>query len=143
MEISLKKKLSISEKKQVENLFEECFKTNDEEICLFEEVSIVLMKEGDLVVGMCFLLTGIEKDEIKVFVSKDDTFLYNFCIDSKYRKKGYGKKLLEKCHQFIKTTKVFLFVENNNKPAISLYNKFGYKVTVSMPHGFLMEKKLE
>ena len=41
-----------------------------------------------------------------------------------------------------KGKKVILFVEKGNVPAISLYNKFEYRVYRASPTGFVMEKNL-
>jgi ribosomal protein S18 acetylase RimI-like enzyme len=78
-------------------------------------------------------------------VTKNDCYIYNFCVSKSKRKKGYGKALLIKCHQYIKDlnkNKILLFVEHENIPAICLYNKYEYKVYRATPGGFIMEKNL-
>jgi len=78
-------------------------------------------------------------------VTENDFYLYNFCVAEKKKKKGYGTFLLEECEKYVKSlnkNKIILFVKNKNIPAISLYNKFHFKVQRATPDGFIMEKNL-
>ncbi|MGB6130078.1 MAG: GNAT family N-acetyltransferase [Psychrilyobacter sp.] len=61
----------------------------------------------------------------------DEVFLYGFSIKKKYRKCGYGKKLLEesiKVFRENKIKKIGLTVSLENQEAIELYKKIGFKM---------------
>ncbi|OQY40743.1 MAG: GNAT family N-acetyltransferase [Fusobacteriia bacterium 4572_74] len=61
----------------------------------------------------------------------DEIFLYGFSIKKEYRKCGYGKKLLEesiKVFRENKIKKIGLTVSLENKEAIKLYKKMGFKM---------------
>ena len=78
-------------------------------------------------------------------VTENDCYLYNLCVKKRKRKNGYGKLILQKCHEYVNMIckkKIILFVENGNIPAVRLYNNFGYIVHRATPTGFIMEKNL-
>ena len=70
-------------------------------------------------------------------------FLYNFEIYNPFRNKGYGKKALE--FLIIIYNIEYLNVEENNKAALHIYKKFGFKkccdVNVEGKHMIRMKRK--
>lgn len=76
----------------------------------------------DEVIGIAEYIRDFDGDEI---------FLYGFSIKKEYRKCGYGKKLLEesvKVFRENKIKKIGLTVSLENKAAIELYKKLGFKM---------------
>ncbi|MGL4971290.1 MAG: GNAT family N-acetyltransferase, partial [Cetobacterium sp.] len=64
-------------------------------------------------------------------LAKNSVFLYGFSTPESERGKGYGKKLLESTHNLLKEKgieKIYLTVDPKNLPAISMYEKVGYKI---------------
>jgi ribosomal-protein-alanine N-acetyltransferase len=57
--------------------------------------------------------------------------IYSIAIDSKFRKKGFGRKLLEESIREMKLNRilsVLLYVNVNNIPTIKLYEKTGFLI---------------
>jgi ribosomal protein S18 acetylase RimI-like enzyme len=120
-------------------------------------VSLLLTEKKRNVIGMSFLLTAnqeesYEQGEYKNMkqqgITEEDIYLYNFCIREKDRKKGKSMELMKEIENYcgknqMNLKKIILFVKKENNPAISLYNKIGYKVKSSTPEGFFMEKNLQ
>lgn len=82
---------------------------------------LVLVIE-DQVIGIAEYIRDFEGDEV---------FLYGFSIKKEYRKCGYGKKLLEESIKVFKENeikKIGLTVALENKGAIELYKKMGFKM---------------
>lgn len=148
------KKDDLVEKDRVKEIWEESF-GEEIEMGLLDETIIGMLFVKEEIVSILFLLNPpkelLDSDNkyytnIKLQgVTEKDFYLYNFCVCKKQRKKGYGKLLLQKCHEYVKSLdidKILLFVDNGNVPAISMYNNFGYIVQRAMPNGFIMEKNL-
>lgn len=87
-----------------------------------------VIKNQDKVVGYCiyylkpaFSSRGFEKKSV----------IYSIATDSKFRKKGFGRKLLEESIREMKLNRVssvLLYVNVNNTPAIKLYEKTGFLI---------------
>jgi len=85
-----------------------------------------VIKSQDQVIGYCmyhlkpaFSSRGFEKKSV----------VYSIAVDTKFRKKGFGKKLLEESIKEMKLNgvlSVFLYVNVNNTHAINLYRKTGF-----------------
>jgi len=85
-----------------------------------------VIKSQDQIIGYCiyslkpaFSSRGFEKKSV----------IYSIAIDSKFRNKGYGRKLLEESIREMKLNgvlSVILYVNVNNTPAINLYRKTGF-----------------
>ena len=63
-------------------------------------------------------------------------FLHSFEVNNKFRGNGYGDKLLDYCHNFVKKTGydyITLIMDFNNPIAENLYNKRNYNVLSSTP----------
>jgi ribosomal protein S18 acetylase RimI-like enzyme len=63
--------------------------------------------------------------------SGEEVFLYGFSIKKEYRKKGYGKLLMNKCMEEFKKykiSKLSLTVDPKNLEAIYLYKKLGFNI---------------
>ena len=61
----------------------------------------------------------------------DEGEVLSFAVDEKFRRKGIGKKLLEKAvnaFNVLNVQKVFLEVRKHNFAAIELYKSFGFKI---------------
>jgi len=70
---------------------------------------------------------AVKYGEVSVIVTLD--------IDPKYRRKGYGNKLIKALEKQLKREKIkiiILQVNVNNKSAISFYKKNGYEITDEM-----------
>lgn len=64
-------------------------------------------------------------------LGKKEVFLYGFSTSLKERGKGYGKILLEECHNKLKMLeieKIYLTVDPENIQAINMYEKAGYLI---------------
>jgi ribosomal protein S18 acetylase RimI-like enzyme len=145
--------------KQIKKIWKKSFKKKEEDDMELLDTTIVgtIVDENKKIVAISFLLCPTEdllkNSSIQSYtnikeqgVTKNDCYLYNFCVSKSKRKKGYGNSLLIKCHEYIKLlnkNKILLFVEHGNIPAILLYNKNEYKVYRATPGGFIMEKNLE
>ncbi|KKH95996.1 GCN5 family acetyltransferase [Methanosarcina sp. 1.H.T.1A.1] len=93
----------------------------------FRKVFYVI-KRQDKVIGYCIY-------HMKPFLSsrgfEKKSVIYSIAIDSKFRKKGFGRKLLEESIREMKLNRVFsvlLYVNVNNIPAIKLYEKTGFLI---------------
>ena len=147
-------KENIPHKLNMINLWGKEFKNSDD-ISLLPETSVGILYLDKVFSGMVFLLFPTDKffekesDESKTLkeqkVSVDDCYLYNFCITREEQKKGYGTQMLNKVEEFVKKEdkkRIVLFVDGDNRGAIKLYCKTGYKVQRATPNGFIMEKIL-
>lgn len=60
---------------------------------------------------------------------KKELFLYGFLTREKFRKKGFGKKLLEICEERLRNMEIesiILTVDPENRAGIGLYKSMGY-----------------
>jgi putative acetyltransferase len=83
--------------------------------CLF------VAKENDIVVGTAGLAKGYEEGVYE---------LVKMAVDPVVRGKGFGKMLLEKCIEEAKqrhARKISLFSNSQLVPALTMYEKFGFK----------------
>jgi ribosomal protein S18 acetylase RimI-like enzyme len=82
---------------------------------------------------------------IDVFNYKDQADLYNFYVHEEYRNKGYGKHILNYVFKNYKK-KIWLFVDLGNNKALKLYNKLGFRLSLTTQYPFkkqdLFSKKL-
>jgi len=98
-----------------------------------------------------FLYFLIEGDDgfigyVGVLPKSDEMFLSKLYVKSSHRGKGYGKKtihFLETLAQALGLRKLVLTVNKNNKPAISAYEKIGFRnlgsVVQEIGDGFVMD----
>lgn len=66
---------------------------------------------------------------ISASISIDESDILQVCVDEKFRRKGYAKELLASYENIMKEKGVkdlFLEVNENNIPAISLYQKMNF-----------------
>ena len=67
--------------------------------------------------------------------TKKSWYVYLVGIDKNYRRKGIGKKLFIHAFDFLKkkfgAKRLFLMVDIENKPAINLYRKLGFKKLIT------------
>jgi len=153
-----KDELSKEDIQKIKKIWKKSFKKKREDDMELLDKTIIgtVIDENKKIVAISFLLFPtedlLENSLIQSYqnikeqgVTKNDCYIYNFCVSKSKRKKGYGKALLIKCHEYIKYLnkyKILLFVEHENIPAICLYNKYEYKVYRATPSGFIMEKNL-
>lgn len=60
--------------------------------------------------------------------NKNEVYVCDLVVDSKYRKLGIGEKLYRKLLQSVKGTSVVSFVNPNLAPTLALHKKLGGKV---------------
>ena len=73
---------------------------------------------------------------ILLFVYKKSGRIYSLAVDPEFSGKGYGKILLQKAVDALKTEgkeKLFLEVREENKKAIRLYEGVGFKISRRLP----------
>lgn len=117
-----KEKISLPEK-ELKKEFDEQIKRKD--------IFIFYLIEEEKVIGYLNIL----------WISKNKySYLNDITIKEKFRGKGYGKKLMDKFIEFSKrkkAKKLGLGVRAQNKQAIKMYEKYGFKTV-----GLNMEKKM-
>lgn len=65
-------------------------------------------------------------------VAVGEAHIFNVCVNKKYRRKGYGEKMMEHLIERAKNKNAktaFLEVRPSNEVAISLYEKLGFTIT--------------
>lgn len=97
-------------------------------------VFIIEDKKG--IVGYCLWLTR-----------KNFSRLYSIAVLQEFHSKGYGKMLLEYSLKQLKDKELRLEVKQINKQAVSLYEKFGFKIIKTLKSyypnnidGYLMKR---
>lgn len=82
-----------------------------------------------------------EKNDLVGYIAWDGDFIIAFEVIKKYRRNGYGTRLLKKA---VKDGAVKLSVNKSNKESIKLYNDFGFRKYKSDKNMFYMKmsKKL-
>lgn len=83
---------------------------------------IVAENEYGEIIGVCEMLRQWEQPL--------DAFIHSFYITEEYRSRGIGKNLLENVIDMLKKEgfkSVQLTVDPDNKPALRLYGRFGFK----------------
>lgn len=86
--------------------------------------------------GKLYVLVD-EKEELlcvaqyQGILGKNEVFLYGFSTPLNKRRNGYANRLLNEVHKkllVLGIKKIYLTVDPNNKIAIQLYEKLGYKI---------------
>jgi ribosomal protein S18 acetylase RimI-like enzyme len=78
--------------------------------------------------SLCYLTPTNVLNDIPI-LSWNGYYINNFCVDKKYRRKGYGTDLLTKIIKISHNEKkdhLILQVEDNNEPAKQLYYTLGF-----------------
>lgn len=115
-------KLHVSKKQEefIESI-EECLEEANED----SKWRAVGIYDGNIAVG--FAMYALFKDEGQY----GRVWLDRFLIDERYQGKGYGKEgvkiLLKQLYEEYRYSKVYLSVYDNNKCAITLYEKIGFR----------------
>ena len=116
--------------------------------------SLFIMKENSKIVGSIILnnIPEYAYDKVKWQLHSDYNkilVIRTFVIHPKFLKNGFGKKFLEFVEElalYKKIQSIRLDVSENNLPAISLYEKLGYKfigtVDLGLPYEHLKWFKL-
>lgn len=94
---------------------------------IYEERSSKFLKD------MCFILEykGIPAGYGQIIRNQNDLYLVNFGIIKEYQGRGFGYFFLDKIISFCKDEgidKLYLTVDKNNKKAVNLYLKYGFKL---------------
>jgi ribosomal-protein-alanine N-acetyltransferase len=82
---------------------------------------VVAENEHGDIIGVCEML--------RQWVRPLDAFIHSFYVEESYRQRGVGKDLLENVIDILKKDgfrSVQLTVDPDNKPALSLYGRFGF-----------------
>lgn len=107
---------------------------------------LLIAPDGIEVLGCLVVRYRINRKSIK-----RNWWIYGVFIKENQRGKGLGKLLMDKAIEFMisnNANSIFLYVEKENKPAINLYNKYGFKIIEkSLDHKikkyyYLMKKEL-
>ena len=88
--------------------------------------NLFLLFNNNEIVGSILLRKRISHKSFKKF-----WWIYGVYIDKKYRKKGYGKIIMNEAVNWLhrkSVNKVYLYVDSNNIKAISLYKKIEFKI---------------
>jgi ribosomal protein S18 acetylase RimI-like enzyme len=120
---------------------------------LFDEYRVFYKKRSDIVAAASFLKDRIANNESKIFIISDDHALAGFVqlypifsstrmkrlwllndlyVNAKYRKSGFGEKLIEKAKQLARSTNscgLFLETSKSNTAANKLYYKTEFKLS--------------
>lgn len=112
----------ISDKNQLDKLQISCLEKLEQQdfYYILKNNNYIVVKgeiEGKIV---CFISASISIDESDIL---------QVCVDEKFRRKGYAKELLASYENIMKEKGVkdlFLEVNENNIPAISLYKKMNF-----------------
>lgn len=104
----------------------------------------------------CFQVTnygwGIESIEgiivafILITIQAGECHILNFCVKTNYQRQGYGQHLLQHMMAEIEQKNVaiaYLEVRNTNTPAITLYQKTGFKKIGERKNYYLSPKGTE
>jgi ribosomal protein S18 acetylase RimI-like enzyme len=78
--------------------------------------------------GICYITPTKVLNDIPI-ISWNGYYINNFCVEKKYRRKGYGKKLISKIISMSKKSGIdhlILQVDDNNKIARKFYEKYGF-----------------
>lgn len=156
-----------------EEIIKQCFTTKGS---VFYYENIIVVEYLEKIVGiLCFLeggrkysflegVTCVEVKNEKIRIVDNEYFKHlfketlkikginicNVCIESKFQRNGLGTKLLELCIEQHKKQDLYLCVLKENKPAIGLYEKVGFKkideydgfsTTVNKPTCYFMKRK--
>lgn len=87
-----------------------------------------VIKSQDTIAGYCAYYL---KPELSFKGLRIKSVIYSIATDSKYRGKGYGRKLLEESVKEMKLNRIYsilLYVNVKNIPAIKLYEKMGFQI---------------
>ncbi|AKB19988.1 GCN5-related N-acetyltransferase [Methanosarcina sp. WWM596] len=87
-----------------------------------------VIKSQDKIAGYCIYYL---KPELSFRGLKKKSVIYSIAIDNKFKKMGYGRKLLEESIKEMRLngiSSVLLFVNVNNTPAIKLYENMDFQI---------------
>ncbi|MBP9766037.1 MAG: GNAT family N-acetyltransferase [Candidatus Pacebacteria bacterium] len=93
----------------------------------------------------------IAKDNLKIIgavtsfkTNKNEVYVSDLFVDSKYRKLGIGQKLKERLLKEVKGMNVISFLDPKNTATINLHKKIGSKIVSKIKNAYgLKEKSLE
>jgi len=106
------------------------------------DYSIKLLKNSEIISLICNeKLIGLLAIYCNNFINKE-AFISVVCLSKDYRGYGLSKVLLEKSIEIAKNKnflKIKLEVNKNNKIAIKLYNKFGFKKILENSETIIMQ----
>ena len=96
---------------------------------LIENKNIYVIKDNEVIVG--YAITCIKEKENHGMRKRKQFDIEAIGIGEEYRRKGYGTELLNYLKDLAKElecTDMYLTVNEENIPAIKIYEKFGFKL---------------
>jgi len=107
-----------------------------EEVILREDFEVMLQNKEIFVAKLCeeivgYIVFNIKEKNNHIMRYRKQLSIEAICVDEKHRGKGIGRSLLEHVKTIGKEnncTDMYLTVNEENKDAIKLYEKFGFKV---------------
>lgn len=92
-------------------------------------------------VEITFYDNGVEIGECSTcsYDGKPNIFLHGLEVKKKFRGKGYGSQIMK--YMIKEYGSKILYVSKNNKVAVSLYEKFGFKVTDTFDKNMLVMER--
>jgi len=93
---------------------------------------IFIAEEDNKIIGLCIFNIRVIKDH-QMFFDMVNIEIENICVDEKYRKKGIGKKLLEKVKIYAKENNIKnieLSVWEFNENALKFYKNMGMETRI-------------
>ncbi|MPT31183.1 MAG: GNAT family N-acetyltransferase [Chryseobacterium sp.] len=128
IEILKKSSLTANLQDQVCTLFKQ-LSPNKEQL----ELDEILMEDNPVTLVGCFIgdrIVGISSMAIYKVISGNKGWIEDVIVDGNYRGMGIGLKLIEKLLSISnekQLSEVLLFTEEHRTPAISLYEKLGFR----------------
>ena len=106
------------------DFLKKCFTIDNSFKKYYKYSNVITLEHSILFLTPCNVIKELPK------IKNNGIFLNNFCVDPNKRNKGIGTKLMKHVINKVKkdgNTHIVLQVLNNNKYAIRLYKKFGFK----------------
>jgi len=80
--------------------------------------NLIVCVENEILIGLCHL----------VFTDNKQAWLEGIRIHPRYRRKGYGRKIISHCESIANSTTIRMIIESNNIPSIDLTRSMGYEI---------------
>ena len=93
--------------------------------------NLIVAVENDTLVGLCHL----------VFTDNKQAWLEGIRINPRYRRKGYGRKIISHCESIAKSSTIRMIIESDNASSIELAQSMGYEIEDKWRLYVLMPKK--
>jgi ribosomal-protein-alanine N-acetyltransferase len=97
--------------------------------------------------GDMFFVAKAGEEVVGYVLCRDDTInrvrtgiVISIAVDARYQGQGIGEELMKRAHFAMRMRNIpmaGLQVRKTNKSAIALYNKFGYRASLSIPNYYM------